>query len=357
MSQNKINKLLPPAEKAAHPNQSVADYGCDLNRIADSGADYLAYTISELLNRSASPLKTFSVNTEGNAYGGRIKYNLYPNGANKAVTFSIDDGKAEDAQAVEILNQHGLKGTFHLVPTWLGNNAYVNQSQVPELYSGHEVAAHGNTHSRIEEQTPSAYSADLLASQTALKALTGYDIRGYAYPFGGITNTVTPPLITIGEVKERLKAAGIVYARNTLILNNYNLPSDFLSWGMQVRVGPASTATLNAFEKAAAFKALSEQDTMQVFMVFTHANEIEGYTQNGKTNSGWDLFDELCAELSGSNGIWYASCIDIADYADAASKIRVGAKTGTVKNTGGSSVWVTLNGCITELEPGMVYLL
>ncbi len=43
----------------------------------------------------------------------------YPQGLKKALTFSYDDGREFD-RAVEIFNQHGLKGTFHLNSGTLG---------------------------------------------------------------------------------------------------------------------------------------------------------------------------------------------------------------------------------------------
>ena len=44
----------------------------------------------------------------------------YPRGLKKALTFSYDDGREFDRQLVEIFNQHGLKGTFHLNSGTLG---------------------------------------------------------------------------------------------------------------------------------------------------------------------------------------------------------------------------------------------
>ena len=38
----------------------------------------------------------------------------YPGGKFKALTFSYDDGTIHDRRLVEIFNQNGCKGTFHL---------------------------------------------------------------------------------------------------------------------------------------------------------------------------------------------------------------------------------------------------
>ena len=39
---------------------------------------------------------------------------LYPGGLAKAITFSYDDGQVYDRRLIEIFNQAGFKGTFHL---------------------------------------------------------------------------------------------------------------------------------------------------------------------------------------------------------------------------------------------------
>ena len=47
----------------------------------------------------------------------------YPQGLKKALTFSYDDGREFDRRLVEVFNQHGLKGTFHLNSGTLGLHA------------------------------------------------------------------------------------------------------------------------------------------------------------------------------------------------------------------------------------------
>lgn len=48
---------------------------------------------------------------------------LYPNGLEKALTFSYDDGRVFDRKLVEIFNRYGVKGTFHLNSGTLGKHA------------------------------------------------------------------------------------------------------------------------------------------------------------------------------------------------------------------------------------------
>ncbi len=41
-------------------------------------------------------------------------YCCYPGGKHKALTMSYDDGRTQDRRLVDIFNQNGIKGTFHL---------------------------------------------------------------------------------------------------------------------------------------------------------------------------------------------------------------------------------------------------
>ena len=50
---------------------------------------------------------------------------LYPGGLAKAITFSYDDGQVYDRRLIEIFNQAGFKGTFHLNSGNLDKDGYV----------------------------------------------------------------------------------------------------------------------------------------------------------------------------------------------------------------------------------------
>ena len=75
-----------------------------------------------------------------------IIYHCFPGGVYKALTMSYDDGCTEDRRLVEIFNRHGIKGTFNINSSWLGNPDTVTAEEVRTLYAGHEVATHTLTH-------------------------------------------------------------------------------------------------------------------------------------------------------------------------------------------------------------------
>ena len=352
-TENEIEDLIT-AKIAAHIYDPIKNYGMDLTHVTDNGADYLAQTIIDLLKVSASPLKEYINENPDRSAGGKIKYNLYPNQANKADSFSFDDGKITDREVVSALNHYHLKGSFHLVPSWLGNSGFLTSNEVAALFNGHEVSNHGNTHSKIDNQTPAQYAADISNCRAALGSLTGYGVTGYAYPFGGIENPSTSAT-TWEQVYDTLGNNNITYARaGGNAVNYYTLPADFYQWKYQVRIGPfgSSSTTADAFGRVSAFVSQPVKDTMQLLLTFAHGHEIEEYAQTGKSSTGWDLFDEYCEAIAGKEDIWYATMVEIAEYAKASNSLKVGS--GTIKNPTGKSVWITLNSVPKEIKPGRV---
>ena len=340
---------------ANHPYNPIKNSGQDLTHLTDFGADHVAQIIADLLKDSESPLKELLEDAPDRSYGGSVLYNSYPDGLNKAVTLSFDDGKQTDRDVVALINKYGMKGTFNLVPQWLDTDGYLTSAEIGELFSGHEVAAHGYAHNRVDNMTPEQFETDLINTQTYLKNLTGCDVVGYAYPFGGLNGTGT---ITRNDVDEILKANNIAYARITgnKMINNYNTPADFLNWSYQLRVGPQSSAstTDGAFGKVQTFLNLPKGDSMQLLMLFAHGHEIAEYAQSDKESSGWELFEELLASMAGKDGVWYATCAELAQYVQSSNNLRIGAKSGTVKNSSDTSVWVTIDGVPTQILPNRI---
>ena len=87
----------------------------------------------------------------------------FPGGRKKALTLSYDDGVEQDRRLMQIMDAHGLKGTFNLNSGEYAAEGTVypkgqihrrmSEKEVTELYagSGHEVAVHGLTHPFLEQ--------------------------------------------------------------------------------------------------------------------------------------------------------------------------------------------------------------
>ena len=76
-------------------------------------------------------------------------YCCFPGGKHKALTMSYDDGRTQDRRLIDIFNQNGIKGTFHLNSGLFDRGDRVLPEEIPSLYQGHEVACHTVTHPTI----------------------------------------------------------------------------------------------------------------------------------------------------------------------------------------------------------------
>ena len=120
-------------------------------------------------------------------------------GKMKALTFSFDDGVSQDIRLAELFHRYGMKATFNLNSTLLGqskipscggvrvNHSKIYPADVRHVYAGHEVAGHTLTHPRL----PSLADEREIIRQVEedrerLSELCGYEVLGFAYPCGGI---------------------------------------------------------------------------------------------------------------------------------------------------------------------------
>ena len=149
-----------------------------------------------------------------------MNYMLFPEGKQKALTLSYDDGVQQDIRFIEILDKYGLKCTFNI-------NSYsfeedersyaegqvhrrMARREATEVYSkaianGHEVATHGYSHPFLDKLPPEMVSYEIVEDRKCLEEMFGTVIKGHAYPYGSTSN----------HVVEVLRNCGILYSRTT----------------------------------------------------------------------------------------------------------------------------------------------
>ena len=54
----------------------------------------------------------------------------FPEGKDKALTFSYDDGNIADKRLVSIFNNYGLKATFHLNSGMLDGKGFIKKKEI-----------------------------------------------------------------------------------------------------------------------------------------------------------------------------------------------------------------------------------
>lgn len=216
------------------------------------------------------------------------------NGKNKAVTFSYDDGVIYDRRLVEIFNRYGIKCTFNLntgIQTeesrWeeKGTAIYrMNQSDIGELYKGHEIAAHGLTHACLTQLSAEELSKEMETDIANIERIYGVKPVGMAYPYGAYDD----------KTVEGLRAMGLKYARTVEASHGFDLQTDLLRFKATCHHNDEGLFALaEQFIKA-------ETDKPMLFYVWGHSYEFQ-------RDNNWDRIEQLCRLIGGREDIFYGT--------------------------------------------------
>lgn len=222
-------------------------------------------------------------------------------GKMKAVTFSYDDGVTQDIRLIEILNKYGLKATFNLNSELLGVEAAlvregvtvdhnkVQAKDVRSIYDGHEIAAHTLTHPTLTRIDDAEVIRQVEQDRLALSELVGYEVRGFAYPGGGVNYD--------GRISDIIqKNTGVRYCRTTVSTHSFDLQSNLYEFKPTVYHHMEFD---KAFELAQKFISV-EADTPQLLYIWGHSYELD-------IRDEWGRFEELCKMISGHKDVYYGT--------------------------------------------------
>lgn len=253
----------------------------------------------------------------------------FPEGRNKALTLSYDDGRQADRRLLELFNHHGLKGTFHLNAGKLGCAERIPAADIPVIYAGHEIATHGFTHPTLPRCPQAMQIEQILDDRKGLEALAGTLVRGHAYPNG----RYTPELAAL------LPQLGIAYARTTRATHQYEMPEDWFNWH------PTCHHNERLLEHGEAFLAQAKAHLFTVLSVWGHSWEFD-------RDDNWHLIETFCARISRHPEVWYTTQIELADYWQACLRVQFTARCDFAYNPNAIPVWLSLDGRIQKLAPG-----
>ena len=267
----------------------------------------------------------------------------FPEGRAKALTFSYDDGVEQDIRLVDILNKHGMKGTFNLNSGLYAPEGKVypreqthrrmTKQAITDLFKGtdHEVAVHAYTHPFLESLPSPMISWEIIKDREELEAQFGKIIRGMAYPYGTHSDTVV----------EVLRTCGIAYARTTVSTERFTIPTDWLRM-------PATCHHKNPrlMELAQKFVSMNVPYYPQLFYVWGHSYEFED-------NDNWHVIEEFTDYMGGREAdIWYATNIEIYDYVQCYNRLIWSADGSMVTNPTSQTVWFNYNKTEYSIAPG-----
>lgn len=260
---------------------------------------------------------------------------IFPEGKQKALTFSYDDGQIHDRRLVEIFNRHGLRGTFHLNSGTLAqdrqHDTFIAADEVAELFAGHEVAVHGVQHRNLPTLTGPQVVNEILEDRRALEKLTGELVQGMSYAFGNYS----------GEIINILKNLGIKYSRTVNSTNGFFPPADFMAWN------PTCHHNGRLMELGRDFLNAPEYVELPLMYVWGHSFEFD-------RNNDWNVIEEFAELMEGKEDIWYATNGEICDYILAVRSLEYSGDSLTVKNPTAIVVWIRKEdgGEILKIGPG-----
>ena len=260
-----------------------------------------------------------------------IRTGYYPGGKPGALTLSYDDGREYDRRLVEIMNRYGLKGTFHLNSANLGRPGYVTGGELPQLYAGHEISCHTCTHPFLPRMSREAILAEIWEDRRALEAYAGRPVVSMSYPFGDYD----------AQVQETLRACGLLYSRTVRSTYSYSLPEDFTAWHPTCHHREDVLARLDHF-----LSYIGRFRGGRVLYVWGHSYEFHD-------NDNWELIEEFCRKAAAAaDRVWFATGLEIYDYARAVSMLRFDAGMTQATNLSGQTVWLEVDGQVVPVTPG-----
>lgn len=232
---------------------------------------------------------------------------MFPNGANKAITFSYDDGVTQDIRLIEIFNKYNLKATFNLNSGLLGkqgsllrsdktiNHTKVNKNDVRHIYQGHEIAAHTLTHPRLTSiSDDNEIIRQVEDDRVELSYLAGYEVLGMAYPCGGINCDKR----TADIIKNNTP---IKYARTVDVTKSFEPFSDLYQYKATLYHHANWDMIFDMGKKFLELKA----DKPMVFSIWGHSFEFDIYPQR------WELMEEFCKMISNKKDIFYGTNLEV----------------------------------------------
>ncbi len=267
----------------------------------------------------------------------------YPGGRAKALTFSYDDGVDQDIRLIEILNKYNLKGTFNINSGMLASEGtsypedqvhfrVITESVCKEIYKNHEVAVHGLNHPYLESIPTSQCMYQVFQDRINLEKITGSIVRGMAYPYGTLSDSVV----------DVLKTCGIAYARTTVSTNDFNIPTDWLRM-------PATCHHREPKLMELARKFVEAGTMAKPCMLFY----LWGHTYEFDMNDNWYVIEEFAEYMANrEDEIWYATNIEIYDYIKKYEQLQFSADSKMVYNPTDTELFFSANKVIMSVKPG-----
>lgn len=259
---------------------------------------------------------------------------VFPEGKEKALTLSYDDGVDTDIRMIELMEKYQIKCTFNIsAGLFSDENAVRGENQIhfrlsksraEELYRHPlcEVATHGYVHPHLNGLPDSVVMCEIINDRCVLENIFGKIIRGHAYPFGEYNDRAV----------DCLKKAGIAYARTTQKNHSFKLPTEWLRWDPTCSHGdPMFSELVNKFIDG----KVNKTENGWLFFLWGHTYEF-------RRDHNWDLIEAFFQKVACREEIWLATNIEVYDYITAWRSLIYSVNGEMVYNPTCTDVWVKM---------------
>ncbi|NMO14285.1 polysaccharide deacetylase family protein [Pyxidicoccus fallax] len=121
--------------------------------------------------------------------GGRTREAHAQTPAPVVVSFTFDDGRANQAEGRALLARHGMRGTFYVNSGRIGQSTRLTLAQLQAFQAeGHEIGGHTVSHPRLTDLDPGEQARQICDERVALSA-AGLTVTSFAYPYGALDAT------------------------------------------------------------------------------------------------------------------------------------------------------------------------
>ena len=257
-------------------------------------------------------------------------YMKLKDGKSKVFCMSYDDGFFHDIRFVETINKYGLKATLFLNPgTWWAEDMVRDRprgklklSEAKALYTGgpHELACHGQHHRFMEQLKPQEVLTEILDNRRDIERDFGVLSLGLGMPFGTYTE----------DVIEMAKMCGMVYVRAGGPTNKLTFPTDWYHFRTTCRHNHPQM-----MELAHQFVEEMPNRNYDINWMFC----VSGHSWEFNRHKNWELLEELGELVGGKEDIWYATIIELCNYAKAYESLQVSVDNKIIHNPTATDVW------------------
>ena len=252
-------------------------------------------------------------------------------GKSKVLTLSYDDGVVQDIRLIEIMNKHGLKGTFNINSGLYesedtkreGFYGRLKLSEAKELYlnSGHEIAVHTFNHTFLQNLNSAEAIYEIMEDRKHIETNYGVIARGMAYPFGTYNDNVV----------DVLKKCNIAYSRTVQATNRFDFPEN---WLLLHPTCHHNSENLKELIKQFV-EVPNKWGNPEMFYLWGHSYEFD-------TNNNWNVIEEFAEYAGRHEHIWYATNIEVYDYVKAYEGLQKSYDQKTIHNPSSIDVWFKL---------------